>query len=119
MLIHFKTSIKTSIILLLFTIGASFAYAGNDLPRYLESGSFAKQTFIFADDTISKVTLIENDVTNRKSEIIIPDSLLNKTINFQVNSGISYHRISHFRIDESKKLFIQAWQKEKEVKSLF
>ena len=83
MLILSKTDIKTSIILLLFTIGASYLYAVNQDP-----------------------------------ELIIPKQFDRNKIDFHVNAEISYFSFSHFVKNESKKLFIQAWLKEKEANKL-
>jgi len=83
MLILFKTSIKTSLLILLFTIGSSYSFAGNQEP-----------------------------------ELIIPKQLKGNKIDFHVNPEISYFSISHFVKNESKKLFIQALLKEKEVNRL-
>ena len=118
MLIHFKTSFKTSVLLLLFIVGTPLLYAGKNLPDKFEPRGFIAQVFVFSTDTVSKDTLITNKEIIQKPEYAVPDSLSNKTINFQVNSRISYLRFSNFRNDESKKLFLQAWEKEKEVKHL-
>lgn len=55
---------------------------------------------------------------NQDPEIIIPKQLKDNKIDFHVNAEISYFSISHFVKIESKKLFIQAWLKEKEVNRL-
>jgi len=102
MLIHFTTSIKTTLTLLLFTIGGLNLYAG-----------------------VSSVYLPQNDtITNAKPAVsqmdvyIIPENARNETISFLVNPEISYFRFNHFVKDESKKTFYSAWQKENEARKL-
>jgi len=102
MLIHFTTSIKTTLILLLFTLGGLNLYAGMssvDLPQ--------NDTI-----TIAKPAVSQSDV------FIIPENAKNETISFQVNSEIAYFRFNHFVKNESRKLFFNIWQKEKEAKKL-
>ena len=102
MLIHFTTSIKTTLILLLFIMGGLNLYAG------MSSASLPQNDTI----TTAKPAVSTSDV------FIIPEDARNETINFQVNSVISYLSFSHFVKDESKKTFYSAWQKEKEAKKL-
>jgi len=102
MLIHFTTSIKTTLILLLFTIGALNLFAGNSSNYQLQV-----DTIITAKQAVS-----QSDV------FVIPENAKNETIIFQVNSEISYFRFNHFIRGESKKLFFSAWQKENEAKKL-
>lgn len=52
------------------------------------------------------------------SDIVIPKELADKTIGFQVNSNIVYLNIRHFKMDDSKKMFIQIWTKENELDQL-
>jgi len=55
---------------------------------------------------------------NQDPELIIPKQFDRNKIDFHVNAEISYFSFSHFVKIESKKLFIQAWLKEKESKRL-
>jgi hypothetical protein len=101
MLIYFSASIKTTLLLLLFTVGGLNLYAG-----------------------ISSARLPQNDtMATAKAAVpqylvVIPENERKQTINFQVNSTISYFSFSHFAKDESKKTFYTAWQKEKEARKL-
>lgn len=102
MLIQFSTSIKTTLILLLFTIGGLNLYAGTS------------STELHQNDTITTIipAISQTDV------FVIPENARNETINFQVNSQISYLSFSHFIKNESKKTFYSVWSKEKEVSRL-
>ena len=102
MLIQFSTSLKTTFILLLFTIGGLNLYAGI-LPIYL-----------LQSDTIATV----KPAIPQVDAFVIPENARKASINFQVNSEISYFSFSHFIKDESKKTFYLAWLKEKEVGKL-
>lgn len=99
MLIQFSTSIKTTLILLLFTIGG--------LNLYADTSSI----YLLQNDTIatSKPTI------SQANTYIIPEDARKETIDFQVNSEISYFSFNHFVKSESKKIFYTAWQKQKEV----
>lgn len=72
---------------------------------------------------------IEDTITNEKSDTIkvitlqkeefkIPDRLAKTQINFRINSSVSYLNFDHFRKNESKKMFYQAWIKENELHRL-
>lgn len=102
MLIQFSTSIKTTLILLLFTIGGLNLYAGTS------------STDLLQNDTVTTVipAIPQADVS------IVPENARKATINFQVNSEISYFSFSHFVKSESKKTFYTAWLKQKEVSKL-
>jgi len=102
MLIQFSTSIKTTLLLLLFTIGGLNLYAGTS------------STELHQNDTITTIipAISQTDV------FVIPENARNETINFQVNSQISYLSFSHFIKNESKKTFYSVWSKEKEVSRL-
>ncbi|HEX7583961.1 MAG TPA: hypothetical protein VF373_04680 [Prolixibacteraceae bacterium] len=112
MLILSKTSIKTSVIILLFTIGTTYLFAGNQAGNVISD-----QTFINLEDTI-KTGITEKKEINQEAAFTIPDKLVSENVKFRVNSDISYFRFSHFVKNESKKMFIQAWLKEKEAKAL-
>lgn len=102
MLIQFSTSIKTTLILLLFTIGGLNLYAGTS------------SMYLLQNDTIATVkpAISPTDI------FVIPENERKQTINFQVNSEISYFSFSHFVKSEAKKIFYTAWQKQKEVSKL-
>ena len=102
MLIQFSTSIKTTLILLLFTMGGLNLYAGI-LPMYL-----------LQIDTIATV----KPAIPQAQAFVVPENSRKAAINFQVNSEISYFSFSHFVKSESKKTFYTAWQKQKEVSKL-
>jgi hypothetical protein len=101
MLIRFTTSIKTTLLLLLFTIGGLNLYAG------ISSASLPQNDTI----TTAKPAVFQSDV------FIVPENARKETISFHVNSTISYLSFSHFVKDESKKTFYSAWQKENEAKN--
>jgi hypothetical protein len=117
MLIVIKTSIKTILILLLLIAGTSNMQASGLFFFKSEAGYSSKHFFEYANDTI-KVETNTGEIANQ-AELSIPDKLKTKTIDFQINSDISYLNINHFVKNDSKKLFIQAWQKENEVKKLY
>ena len=102
MLIHFTTSIKTTFLLLLFTVGGLNLYAGNS------------STHLLQNDTITTT----KPVVSHSDVFIIPENARNETISFQVNSAITYFRFSHFVKNESKKIFFSVWQKGKEASKL-
>ncbi len=62
-------------------------------------------------DTIKVVEL-------QKEEFKIPDRLAKTLINFWINSSVSYLNFDHFKKNEAKKMFFQAWLKEKELQRL-
>lgn len=102
MLIQFTTSIKTTLILLLFTIGGLNSYAD-----------------ISSDGLIQNDTIATIKPPVSQSEVfVIPENARKAAIDFQVNSEISYFSFSNFVKDESRKIFYTAWLKEKEVSKL-
>lgn len=104
MLILIKTSIKTIFILLLLLANTLNLLA-------------SRQALESPDDTV-KIKTNTSEIAS-KDELIIPEELKKKSIDFQINSDISYFNINHFVNNDSKMLFIQAWQKENEVKKLY
>jgi len=116
MLIQFKTSLKTTFILLLFITGGSL-YSRNKTINSLENKNHTDLCINSLDTikTIAPNKVIESDSI---TEFLIPRNLINEKIDFQINSDISYLSIKHFRKDESKKMFTQAWLKEKEVRRI-
>ena len=95
----------------MFTIGASCLY-GSRVLAITSLVDFNNQKTIISGDTV--ITLNSNINT----DVVIPKDLVDKTIDFQVNSNIVYLNIRHFMKDDSKKMFIQAWTKENELDQL-
>lgn len=102
MLIQFTTSIKTTLILLLFTIGGLNSYA------------IISSAGLIQNDTIATV----KPPVSQPEVFVIPENARKAAIDFQVNSEISYFSFSNFVKEESKKIFYSAWLKEKEVSKL-
>ena len=73
--------------------------AGNSFPKYNEN-------------SVGQIDTIQSD------QIKIPKQLANAPISFRINSTINYLKFSHFVKSESKKMFFQAWLKEKEMQKL-
>ena len=106
MLIRFTSSIKTTLILLLFTIGGLNLYAGI-VPAYQ-----------FQTDTVTTGINNSKQGASQPDVFVIPENMRKETINFQVNSEICYLNFSHFVKSESKKIFFNTCLKEKEVSRL-
>ncbi len=102
MLIQFSTSIKTTLILLLFTIGGLNLHASTS------------STELHQNDTITTVI----PAVSQTDVLVIPENAQKEPISFQVNSAVSYFSFIHFVKSESKKIFYKAWQKQKEVDKL-
>ncbi|MDD2305860.1 MAG: hypothetical protein PHP53_14255 [Prolixibacteraceae bacterium] len=102
MLIQFTTSIKTTLILLLFTIGGLNSYA-----VISPAGPIQNDTIVTIKPPVSQPEVF-----------VIPENARKAAIDFQVNSEISYFSFSNFVKEESKKIFYSAWLKEKEVSKL-
>jgi len=100
MLIQRTFILKTIIILLLFSTGRINSFA-----RVSSGHNFSVENSSLVVDTLKPVA-------------VIPEQAQNETINFQINSEISYFSFSHFIKTESKQLFYKAWMKEKEVSRL-
>lgn len=64
------------------------------------SSDFSEPVFVVSEDTIN---------------FVIPEPFTHQLFDFQVNADITYRNFSHFVKNESKKLFFQAWLKEKEL----
>lgn len=133
MLILLKQSIKTTIILLLLMSGRTYLYSSNSLLHInqwelvskpltinrLHDQNLLVSGYYFLEDTVT--TSVSDTVTKKvmqEDKLIIPDQLANTQINFRINSFINYLNFNHFVRNESKKLFFQAWLKEKELKRL-
>ena len=102
MLIQFSTSLKTTLLLLLFTVGGLNLYASTPSTELPQNDTI----------TTAKPAVSQSDV------FPIPENARKEPISFQVNSAISYLSFSHFVKNESKKIFYGLWLKEKEVSKL-
>jgi len=119
MLIRFKPSVKTSILLLLFIAEGGYLFAGSlNLSftvqhQFYTSGDnqliISEPTYSSSGDTVETI---------QKEELNIHDSLTDQIINFQINSDISYLSLKHFVKDESRNKFHQAWLKDKELSQI-
>jgi hypothetical protein len=118
MLTLFQTSIKTSFIVLLFTLGISFLSSGIPVNMNQDGNGIPDQTSIGLIDTIKINAPAEKKEIIQETGFKIPDNFTKEAFDFQVNSDISYYRFRHFVKSESKKLFFQAWLKEKEAEML-
>lgn len=103
MLIHYKSMLRTILAGLLFTLGG----------LNLNANISASNNFQLLNDTILSGQN-KPDLTSS----FIPEKAKNETINFQVNSEISYLSFSHFVKNSSKQLFLSAWTKEKDARKL-
>lgn len=96
----------------MFTIGVSCFFYSSQVLAITTLVHFNNPHTIISGDTV----ITSN--SNVNTDIVIPKDLVDKPINFQVNSNIVYLNIRQFRKDDSKKMFIQAWTKEKELDQL-
>ena len=96
----------------MFTIGVSCLFYSSQVLAITTLIDFNNQETIISGDTV----ITPNSSVN--TDIVIPKDLADKTIDFQVNSTIVYLNIRHFMKADSKKMFIQAWTKEKELDQL-
>ena len=107
MLIRRTTIIRTSLILVLFTnAGPNFAKC----PSTCINGLGMSESYSVNLNTSVKTILTEINDNNENAG--------SETINFQVNSEITYYSFSHFKKDEARQLFITAWNKDKEVQRI-
>ncbi|HCY43243.1 MAG TPA: hypothetical protein DHV48_18225 [Prolixibacteraceae bacterium] len=113
MLILLKQSIKTSFILLLFMFGGTNLNAGNLLFYKLQGNNLNTSALKYPteNDTI-KANEIQNEL------FTIPKRLEKTQISFRINSDINYLSFDHFIRNDAKKMFFQAWLKEKELERL-
>jgi len=126
-------NIKTILLLLLFIMIGTYLFADDSEVSKNENGDqLSPVNIIISNDYITsepyfysqKDTVIAVPADSVKSVIIpkeefsIPVELAGIPINFQINSSISYLNFKHFVGKESKKLFFQAWLKEKELQDL-
>lgn len=125
MLKIYQALIKTTYILLLFSLvpidSSAATYTSRN--RICDSHIFNLSFLQFAHLLIPEDTLQSNPALNtftltQESGFLVPEVWINKSFDFQVNSNISYYKFSHFTQNESKKLFFQAWMKEKELKKI-
>ena len=73
---------------------------------------FFKDTVITSQNDTLKKDSTDNEIFS------IPSQLLKTPINFRINSFVSYLNFNHFVQNESKKVFYNAWLKEKELQKL-
>jgi len=129
MLILLRKSIETTFIFLLFITGGTYLHASNLPLVAIESKSLfsselndcnlPETEYYFSPDTISTIKNgTEKKEVMQDSKFTIPDQLARYQINFRVNSAITYLNFKHFVKNESKKIFFQAWLKEKELQRL-
>lgn len=133
MLILLKQSIKTIILLLMFTPGGTYLLASNpyfaNSPRLFRSNhlvisglSDKNELYFghyFSKDTVTtEINGVEKKQVTQEVKFSIPDQLAKTPINFRINSYINYLNFNDFVMNESKQLFLQAWLKEIELKRL-
>ena len=114
---------KTVILILLFSTGVRYLYAGNFNSEKVVLDRITKSLFdkshlqehapLFSEDTIN--TESPKNELGSKDEFLIPARLAGKTFDFRVNADISYLTFKHFTKSAAKKMFFQAWIKEKEL----
>jgi hypothetical protein len=118
MLIHFKPSIKTTFLMLLFIAGSRYLSAGNFRLGYEAfylsntsnpEGFYLQEQIYYSQDTV-KTGHPKPGEAVEKNEFSI-----HETVDFHVNSEILYLSIDHFRKNESKKMFSDGQIKEKEL----
>lgn len=119
MLILFKPSLRTSLLLLSFTGGIKYLVAAglpmiNPVQHQFHTSE--KALLAFSNDTIQ--TKILNQDTLVKDVSVLPDSLAETPIDFRVNSDIQYFSFKHFVNLESERMYYQAWLKEAELKRI-
>ena len=109
-----KTTIKTTLLVLLFSLVTSHSFAATyNLPTKTVSGKT-----LLAHDTLVTNPVLNTDPVIQKPEFMIPSRWNYETFEFQVNSEIKYYTFSNFVKTEARKLFFQAWMKEKELNQL-
>ena len=124
MFIFLKQSIKTTFLLLLFITAGTYLHAGNAQfgkkqmgkqrnPENIDGLNYSPQ-----DSFASGQSDTARTQSTQGEKFSIPDALAKIPINFRINSNISYLKFNHFVGNESKKVFFQAWLKEKEVQKL-
>lgn len=132
MLTLFKTSIKTRNLTLLFTFVCLYLLTGNN-PALAFRNQIAPDVKMTAnpDKSIigSPVVTVDNDTvkTAQTHDNQPPvkddfsrsrDKILNKKIDFQINSDITYLSVNDFVKDDARYAFLEAMQKEQEVAAL-
>jgi len=133
MLILFKQIIKTTLLLLLFTMAATYLYALNlqshkskneiilnPVNNGIINGYNVSDTYYYSSkDTIKTERIDTVKIESRQAEkFSMPNGLSKTPINFRINSFISYLNFNDFVQKESKNVFFQAWLKEKEIQKL-
>jgi len=128
-----KPGIKIILLLLTLLVGTTFLCAKNTLlPEYqleiltkpltdnrLNNRIKPEHHSYLLEDTITTVKRDTIKVVELpKEEFKIPNRLAKTQINFRINSSVSYLNFNHFKKNEAKKMFFQAWLKEKELQRL-
>lgn len=125
MLILSDSKIKTTFILLLFTAlgvyspatvkavcnssgkSTDFAFALSETGYWFNSEDTIKQTVLEIKKDIAQLPLF-----------VVPAQFANEVFEFHINSEITCRSFSHFIKSESRKLFFEAFMKEKKMTSL-
>lgn len=117
MLIQFKSSIKTTTILLTLITGCNYLHARNSL--LINDKNVSHLQYYFSPDTVTPdLSITDKSISTLQNRIAIPAQLAKTTLNFRINTFINYLNINQFVKRESKQLFFQAWLKEKELQRL-
>ncbi|HAH23354.1 MAG TPA: hypothetical protein DCL77_06310, partial [Prolixibacteraceae bacterium] len=82
-------------------------YTGNAVDCYS-----SKDTILTGQSAAEKTAPTQNE------HFSVSPELEKIPINFRINSTITYYSFKHFKYDQSKKLFFQAWLKENELQKL-
>lgn len=101
----------------MFITGGNFLFAGSSLlPN--EKNVPDSQINFSKDTVITNIVNPEKIVSTPDDNITVPDQLAKAQLNFQINTFINYLNYNHFVRNKSKKMFFQAWLKEKEIQRL-
>lgn len=133
MLILFKQSIKTILLLVLFITGATYLHAGNthmhgmeienntNPVNIIQLNNYSISNFVKCSSQDTNINVQNEPATvqlGQDEKFSIPKELENQHIQFRINSEISYLNFNHFVGNEPRKVFFHAWLKEKEVEKL-
>ena len=132
MLTYNKTSIETRIPALLFTFismiyfsHCCFAVAldKQELKRISTLPGFSYSIDFNVSnqpdyDTVKTENVPQNQLNIPDEKVAVPIQLANKILDFTVNSDITYLQFKNFVQPEARITFLEAWEKENEVKRL-
>lgn len=115
-----KTSLKTNLLILLFTVAFIESSAIKLVQMKPYENKLTNTEISILSGTISDYIFVGDTITtsNAEEKFEIPNRLLNKIIDFQINSDITYRSFRHFVRNDSKKTFFQAWLLDKELQKL-